>query len=250
MKYYVCSDIHGFYTLLKKTLRETGFENDASPHKLILVGDCFDRGEEAAEMQGFILNQMEQEQLILVRGNHEDLFEEFATVDNGLPYEHHLFNGTFDTALQLTGFSAVKADEQPSALAAACRETPYFRKIIPAAVDWYETEHYIFTHGWIPCNRKFDGTPFYDSTWREADAEEWREARWQNGMYSARFVTEPQKTIVCGHYHTSYGHSHIEKIGSEFGADADFSPYYGKGIIAIDACTAFSGKINCVILED
>ena len=30
----------------------------------------------------------------------------------------------------------------------------------------------------------------------------------------------------------------------------DFSPYYGPGIIAIDACTAFSGKVNCLVIED
>lgn len=58
------------------------------------------------------------------------------------------------------------------------------------------------------------------------------------------------KTIVCGHWHTSYGHSKYEHKGTEFGEDADFSPYYGPGIIAIDACTAFSGKVNCLVIED
>ena len=38
--------------------------------------------------------------------------------------------------------------------------------------------------------------------------------------------------------------------GSEFGADADFLPYYAPGIIALDACTAFNGKVNVVVLED
>ena len=28
------------------------------------------------------------------------------------------------------------------------------------------------------------------------------------------------------------------------------SLYYGPGIIAIDACTAFSGKVNCLVIED
>ena len=59
-----------------------------------------------------------------------------------------------------------------------------------------------------------------------------------------------RKTIVCGHWHTSYGHSKYEHKGTEFGEDADFSPYYGPGIIAIDACTAFSGKVNCLVIED
>ena len=44
--------------------------------------------------------------------------------------------------------------------------------------------------------------------------------------------------------------SKYEHKGTEFGEDADFSPYYGPGIIAIDACTAFSGKSNCLVIED
>lgn len=59
-----------------------------------------------------------------------------------------------------------------------------------------------------------------------------------------------RNAIVCGHWHTSYGHSKYERKGTEFGEDADFSPYYGPGIIAIDACTAFSGKVNCLVIED
>ena len=58
------------------------------------------------------------------------------------------------------------------------------------------------------------------------------------------------KTILCGHWHSSYGHSRYEHKGSEFGLDADFSPYYGPGVIALDACTAFSRKINILTLED
>lgn len=89
----------------------------------------------------------------------------------------------------------------------------------------------------------------YISSWREADREQWNQARWFNGMDAAQTADE-NKTIVCGHWHTSYGHSKYEHKGTEFGEDAEFSPYYGPGIIAIDACTAFSGKVNCLVIED
>ena len=49
-----------------------------------------------------------------------------------------------------------------------------------------------------------------------------------------------EKTILCGHWHCSYGHATYEHKGSKFVLDADFSPYYGPGVIALDACTAFS----------
>ena len=59
-----------------------------------------------------------------------------------------------------------------------------------------------------------------------------------------------RKTVLCGHWHCSYGHSVYEGRGSEFGPDADFSPYFGAGVIALDACTAHSGKVNVLVLED
>ena len=112
-----------------------------------------------------------------------------------------------------------------------------------------EKQHYVFTHGWIPSIPNRDKSYSYISSWREADREQWNRARWFNGMDAAQTADE-NKTIVCGHWHTSYGHSKYEHKGTEFGEDADFSPYYGPGIIAIDACTAFSGKVNCLVIED
>ena len=62
--------------------------------------------------------------------------------------------------------------------------------------------------------------------------------------------TEKGKTIVCGHWHCSFGHSHYENDGGEFDNNPNFTPYYGDGIIALDACTVISKKVNCIIIED
>ena len=73
MKYYVVADIHGFFSALKTALTEKGFFEDTEPHKLVVCGDLFDRGKEAVELQKFIVDLMEKDEVILVRGNHEDL---------------------------------------------------------------------------------------------------------------------------------------------------------------------------------
>ena len=65
-----------------------------------------------------------------------------------------------------------------------------------------------------------------------------------------RDVTVDGKTVVCGHWHCSYGHSRYEQKCSEFGPDADSTPYRAPGIIALDAYTAHSGKVNVIVLED
>lgn len=73
MRYYIISDIHGYYTELKQTLDEKGFFSDTIPHTLIVCGDILDRGSEAKEVQQFILDLMDKNEIILIRGNHEDL---------------------------------------------------------------------------------------------------------------------------------------------------------------------------------
>ena len=194
---------------------------------------------------------MEKNQVVLIRGNHEDLFVQMVTENHGLPYRAHVANGTYNTAMQLTGYDPVMARIRNYDFAEAAMNTPYYRKIIPAMRDYYETDHYIFVHGWIPCIRERSGQYSYVSQWRESSAREWMESRWINGMKAASDgVTEEGKTILCGHWHTSYGHSVLDQACSEFGPDADFSPYYGSGVIALDACAAHSGIVNCIVLED
>ena len=248
MKYYVTADIHGFCSLFTNALTDAGYFKDKEPHKLIILGDLFDRGEEAVRLQDCILDFIEKDEVILIKGNHEDLFEEFVTVDEGLPYRHHLHNGTFDTALQLTGYDIPKASRRNLEFAEAAKNTPYYRQIIPSMRDYYETENHVFVHGWIPCINDSSGYSAI-SDWRNSSKSEWRNARWCNGMDACKTMTE-EKTVVCGHWHTSYGHSKYENKGSEFGPDADFNPYYAPGIIAIDACTGYSGKVNCIVIED
>lgn len=248
MRYYVVSDVHGFYTLLKQTLKDAGYDDDCEPHKLIICGDLFDRGNEALAMQQYILERMHEDEVILIRGNHEDLFSSLVNEDEGMAYGHHLSNGTFSTALQLSGYDPRMARIHNGDFADAARKTPLYQEILPAMIDFYETDNYVFVHGWIP--GFYDRRGYhYRSDWREGSRAEWEAARWYNGMDCISSTPE-EKTIVCGHYHTSYGHCRIEEKGSEFGPDADFSPYTAPGIIAIDACTAYSGMVNCLVIED
>lgn len=167
MRYYVISDVHGYYTQMKSALEKAGFFSDTTPHKLIMLGDLFDRGHEAKQLQQFILEQMEQDKIILIRGNHEDLFVELVTTDAGMPYSYHKSNGTYDTALQLTGFDPVMASIRHYDFADAAKDTPFYKEIIPAMLDYFETEHYVFTHGWIPSIPNRDKSYSYISSWRK-----------------------------------------------------------------------------------
>ena len=90
MRYYVVSDIHGFHSQLIAALNQAGFFTDQQPHKLIILGDLFDRGKEAKELEAFISDLMDKDLVILIRGNHEDLYEDLVTVDKGIGLNHHM----------------------------------------------------------------------------------------------------------------------------------------------------------------
>lgn len=261
MKYYVISDVHGFYTEMIKALIEKGFFEDTELHKLILCGDMMDRGGEAVKMQEFMLEQLRKGDLIFTRGNHEDLILEmlrrFDRYCESIMFgsSHHVHNGTFSTALQLSGMTErdVWQTYPERKFVCAVEESPFVKELIPASVDYFETKRYVFTHGWIPTIGTV--SPKYDANWRKASKLAWDKARWNNGMDMAvTFGAKvPDKTVVCGHWHTSYGHSKFEHRGSEwgdYGEPVDLSPFYADGIIALDGCVALSNKVNCIVIED
>lgn len=195
--------------------------------------------------------------MILIRGNHEDLALELLYNWNRNSYlqHHHNLNGTVDTVCQLTGFSEREVYTKPDEVGRAFLQNPFIQTIIPAMVDYFETERYIFTHGWIPCmpinvvNGKKKYVPIPD--WRKAGKELWNKARWVNGIEAAHSgIIEPGKTIVCGHWHCSFGHSRYNHDGGEFDNTPNFVPYCAKGIIALDACTPLSRKVNCIVIDD
>ena len=257
MKYYVTADIHGFFDEFKIALEEAGFFTDTEPHKLIICGDLFDRGKQALELENFIIDLIEKDKIILIKGNHEDLALELLNEwqNKSYLYFHHHSNKTIDTICQLTNSSLEDMKEKPEEIRNKFLATPYIRKIIPSMHDYYETSKYIFVHGWIPCttiNFTRQVTEYvYMKDWRKSNKKDWDKARWINGMAAAhRGVTENGKTIVCGHWHSSFGHANYEGKGGEFDNDTDFSPYFGNGIIALDACTVFSGKVNCIVIND
>ncbi len=255
MRYYVVADVHSFYTELVAALTEKGYFEDMGPKKLVICGDLFDRGGEAQAMQNFVRELLGREEVLLIRGNHEDLLEEFAEnleiwMDSeSFLYSHHMKNGTVETMLQLTGLKLEEAFLWPRRARLLLRATPFFREILPAMRDYYETEHYVFVHGWIPAREIGDPPSRYEplGDFRTASPAEWERARWYNGMLAAHSgVILPNKTIVCGHVPTAYGHTMYEGKPK----DSDFSVYSARGILALDGCTAYTDTVNCVILED
>ena len=248
------SDIHGFYDEMIEALNKAGFDKNNKDHWIITCGDHWDRGEKPYEVMCY-LKKLDRK--ILIKGNHEQLFNE--CVERGYWYSHDMSNGTFDTICALGGAEEGRSFEE-CCVVAEQKAKVFFDKM----VNYFETKNYVFCHSWIPVN--FEGWDLsgYSNRpkkyskkedWRYAHQSEWDSAMWLNPLNMAMDGFDIEKPIVSGHWHCSYGH-HLESIKtddwiSEFGKDACFDPYYYKDkLIMIDGCTAHTGKVNVLVLED
>lgn len=250
-KLFVVSDIHGFCTELKEALNKAGFDEANEDHWLITCGDHFDRGEQPYEVMKYLINLPRK---ILIRGNHEQLFEDMC--HRGYAEMYDISNGTAQTANLLGNVKELQGDWSEIYDNAMRRVQPFFNRML----NYFETQNYIFVHSWIPTlpGENWDGKPWYtknrfdvfNPNWREANQVEWDDAMWGNPFKQAeQGLNQTGKTIVFGHWHCSTGWVK-EKSISEFGDDAIWEPYYGNGYIAIDRCTAHTRKVNVLVLED
>ena len=251
-KYFVVSDVHSFYKELM-ALTEKGFEKDNPEHILCVCGDLFDRGNESKQLFQFVKELNLQSRLIYVKGNHEGLL--FDCVDEiakgRIPSRHHFSNGTVKTICMLCGqsewivYDPSKRDEILKTM------QPVLDFINENCVNYAEIGDYILVHGWIPCFQHLDD-------FRDADQDDWNQATWLNGMDMWRNPKNKVegKTIICGHWHCSWGWSHIRQERKEWPQLnrkdwlKSFEPFVDDGIMAIDACTAYTGKVNCIIISE
>lgn len=244
-KFFVLSDIHGHYNEMKQALDEAGFDPNNEDHWLITCGDHFDRGPDPAGVMKYLMGLPNK---VLVRGNHELLFKQLC--ERGFPYNYDKSNGTLRTVWQL----GLSLDLNECYEIALNRVKPFFNQM----VNYFETKNYIFVHSWIPLINK-DGLPAhytrdrkfeFNPDWRNANQEDWDDAMWGNPFDLAeKGLNQTGRTIIFGHWHASAGWAKTEGR-TEFGVSAKFDPYYGDGFISIDACTAYSGKVNVLVLED
>jgi len=189
MKYFVSADIHSFYDEWIDALNEKQFNINDPEHMIIVCGDLFDRGTQSKELQSFIMQLLKKKKIILIRGNHEDLALEL--IDNYVNYmfdiksSHHWHNGTFQTLLELTDMNFNDATTCLLEFKRRANETDYIKKIIPKMKKFYETEHYVFVHAWIPLKaNRYE----FDYNWRNVSSKLWAKARWLNPvqMYKMR----------------------------------------------------------------
>lgn len=245
-KWFVVSDTHSFYTELIKALNSKNFDVNNKNHYLVLAGDLFDRGPQSVKLFNFVKSLGDR--FIYVRGNHEDLLfdcvEELKQTQGCAGYYHYC-NGTVQTVQELKNANIL--DE-------------VLNFIQNKSIDYFKIKDYIICHGWVPLKADYDSNNTYKLALNEdASERDWKKARWLKGMQEWKrdnFIEG--KTIICGHWHCSYGnsHYHINEHLKEWPQKNrknwkdSFKPFIDEGIIAIDACTAYSHLVNIFIIDE
>lgn len=284
-KYFVVSDIHSFWEEFKKALLDNGFDVNNPEHTLIVCGDLFDRGPDTLQVYQFI-KSLPKERRILIRGNHEYLLKEL--VERKKVCYHDISNGTVRTLLALNGYNYSYEEIYYNLVYATYEqlfdeEEPFENKLkrcytskkTKEVLKWifsdewcnyYELDNYIFTHAFIPVNKPEKEDMYnpiyanlsYNPDWRNSSDKDFEDATWgcPYKLFDSKLFNEEannNKILVVGHWHASDFHLHYETTEyytKEYEKIENCTPYIGKNIIAIDACTAYSCFCNIIILEE
>lgn len=286
MRYFIVSDIHSHCTELKKALKKAGFNKRNKNHTLIVCGDVFDRGYETINVYKY-LSSIPKKRCILIKGNHEELF--FDLINKEFPQKHDFSNGTVRAFCEIAGIDEKKlnvnyvyhdlfmvdtnidyytvkrqVDIVWECVKQKVKESAIYRWLQSNQwVDYYEVDKYIFVHSFIPVNNP---TPYglygigfqlaepclsYNYHWRSCPAasNEWSEARWgcPYKQYDAGLFDEEKKNgkiLVCGHWHAADFNKHYNN------EDENYNAYLGSNLIAIDGCTAYTKKVNVLIIDE
>lgn len=234
---FVVSDVHGHYTEMMAALAQAGFDKDCEAHTFVSCGDLFDRGSENGQIYAFVRSL---ERKVLIRGNHEDFLGDI--LERGYILAMDVENGTDVTVEQLLGECAL--DAQGRLNRELCGER--IREItdfLDSMIHYFAAGEYIFTHGWLPTVFE-DRYPRVSPDWQNVSASEWRLAHrseWQQ-FYGAG-ATLKGRTIVCGH-RPSYMGYYFDPV-----RETDCTePFHGEGMIAVDAGTVRSGRVNVLVV--
>lgn len=239
-KLFVVSDIHGYFSLLKKALDDSGFDPKNPQHLLICCGDYFDRGPENLEVLKFF-DKLKYK--VLLRGNHEDML--LKLFNKGQMEPHHYINGTIDTITQFFGKYCLDPQTDKVDFTGNTRLVDRLTDFIGETIDFYETEHYVFVHGWLP-TKTSAGKISIDPNWRKASTETWDSCRWVKWTDMCENCDRLRdKTIICGHVPGFFA----KKFYPDYPSD-DSKIFYGDGFIVVDAGTYTSGQVNVLVLED
>lgn len=208
-EYFVVGDIHGEFAMLEKLLSFW----EPEKQKLLFIGDLADRGPHSRACFEKVMQLVEEEGAICLRGNHEQMLLNFLNQPGDYIGNYFLNGGGVTIRSFLGNETDLRID--PFQLADKLRrEYPKLLPFIQSLPLYHEWEKYLFVHAGVDLEKK---------DWKETDPKEfyWIRDPFHNGH------NHTGKTIVFGHTPTFYLHGQTKnaniwmkdhKIGIDGGA--------------------------------
>ena len=260
-KMFIISDIHGFYDEMIKVLEEAGYDENNSEHKLICLGDLTDRGSQSLAVYEYLKRLSDEDKAIILAGNHTLFYVSFLEGSSYSPfnYLHNGLNETiadfwhrtapFESWCMLEGNCEMN-QENYAKWVDICREdiNEEYPELLPwlkSLPKYFETKNYIMVHGAID-TKVLDW--HYPHCYR-LSLTDWDALDFNDGSFFAEPITNTDKTVVIGHFGTRYLRE-MYNLPIEEGHKDDILIRDDGRVIAIDATTAASKKVNVLVIED
>lgn len=259
-KLFICSDIHGYYKEMKKALDEAGYDENNNNHLLVIIGDLFDRGPDALAVYEYLKKMVNEGKAIVTRGNHENFFIDF--LQGSVSPFNYLHNGTNETigdfwhrTAPFESWCALEGNcelNQMNYIKWADICSKEIKEEYPELLDWlkslpryYETENYIFVHGAIDTKVE----DWHNPHCFRYDLINWDALDFNDGSFFGEPIKNTDKTVVIGHFGTRFlREKYNYPIDKEH--EDDILIRNDGRIIAIDATTALTHKVNVLVVED
>ena len=235
MKYFVLSDIHGFFHVMRKSLDKSGYDANNPTHHLIVVGDMFDRGPESKEVLEYLYPLYTSKRASIVLGNHDYFLQEFLEKDYERARFNIQYNGFAQTLESLAEVDISSPDELDEIHGIIVKKYPYLYDFLISLPYFVELDNYIFVHGGIDPKK---------GDYHELDRHDY--------IWSREHLCDPipGKIVVSGHTRiptiTHAGTSYKNLFLTNKKA---FDILYLDGKILIDRFVEVSQELNVLTIE-
>lgn len=262
-KIFAVSDIHGDYDALIHGLLEAGYDENNGEHLLVVLGDSFDRGTSSLDVYNYLKKLSDENKAVVIMGNHDLMLIDYLAGVCITPF-NYMHNGTNETLADflhqtapfemyciLNGINDGEMTYEDFAnwISLARKE---INSEYPELLPWlekrpfyFETEKYIFTHGAIDTSVE----DWHKPHCIRYSYVDWKALTWDDGSFFKKEIANTDKTVVIGHFGTMHLRD-MYNIPYADGRKSDILVRDDKRIIAIDATTALTHRINVLVIED
>lgn len=220
-KVFVVGDVHGQITMLDELLENWRPEEE----QLVFLGDLADRGENSKATLERARKLMEEQDAIVVKGNHDEMLENFLEHPTQALAQYYM-NGGESTVNSLLGRVTNRNDYLQN-VSDIKEKYPWLLPMLKDLPLYYEWGDYLFVHAGVDMSLKH---------WQDSSPTDFVWIR--EGFYNHPNTTG--KKVVFGHTVTTTLHS--DPPNWEIWESGD-------GLFGLDGGAVYGGQLHGVVLS-